>query len=232
MKRIRMGLIGDHNDTHLAHRAIPHALEVCASAAKCGVEPVWLDTVRCETERLEGFDAFWCVPASPYRSMEGALRAIRFAREKGQPFLGTCGGFQHALIEYARNVLGLRSADHAETNPGSSCLIISPLKCSLVEGRGIVLLTEGSRLRELYDSKKATEMYHCSYGLNRAFESKVASEDLRFSARDEGGEVRAFELTNHPFYVGTLFQPERSDFLRQVHPIIYGFMKAAMAAAA
>jgi len=227
MKQIRIALIGDHNEVHLAHRAIPHALEVCASAANCAVEPVWLDTVRCQSEPLESFDAFWAVPASPYQSMEGALRAIQFARENRRPFLGTCGGFQHALIEYARNVLRLPDADHAETNPDAACLVISPLKCSLVERSGIILLADGSRLRQLYDSKQATEAYHCNYGVNTAFESRLASEDLRFSARDENGEVRAFELTNHPFYIGTLFQPERSGLLRQVHPVILGFVKAA-----
>jgi len=82
-------------------------------------------------------------PASPYTSMEGALDAIRYARESRRPFLGTCGGFQHAVIEYARNVCGLRDASHAETHPTAPILVVSPLSCPLVEqSEEIVLQTE------------------------------------------------------------------------------------------
>ncbi len=73
------------------------------------------------------------MPASPYASADGAFAAIRFARENARPFLGTCGGFQHAVIEYARNVIGITDADHAETNPGADMPLIAPLACSLVE---------------------------------------------------------------------------------------------------
>ena len=122
--------------------AIPQALR---SAAPDGlkVEAEWLatETLGLDREavagaRLGAFDALWCVPASPYASMEGALCAIRFARERGVPFLGTCGGFQHALIEYARNVLGMEGADHAESNAEAATPLVTPLSCSLVGARG------------------------------------------------------------------------------------------------
>ena len=70
--------------------------------------------------------------------MDGALRAIRFARETPRPFLGTCGGFQHALIEYARSVLGWADADHAESAPGAGRAVVSPLSCALVEAIDVV----------------------------------------------------------------------------------------------
>lgn len=80
---------------------------------------------------MREYDAFWCAPGSPYRSLTGALDAIRFAREERVPFIGTCGGFQHAVIEYARNVLGFADARHAEYDPyASSDLFISALSCS------------------------------------------------------------------------------------------------------
>jgi CTP synthase (UTP-ammonia lyase) len=94
----------------------------------------------------EGFDGLWCVPGSPYASMEGALNAIRQARESGLPFLGTCGGFQHALIEVARDLLGLADADHSESNPGGDVLLIDRLSCSLVGARGRLHVVAGSRL--------------------------------------------------------------------------------------
>ena len=96
--------------------------------------------------RVFGFSGLWCVPTSPYRSMEGALLAIRYARESGVPFLGTCGGFQHAVIEYARNVLGWADAEHAETAPDAARAVISLLECPLVETSGVVRFVPGSRI--------------------------------------------------------------------------------------
>lgn len=81
---------------------------------------------------LQDFDAIWVVPGSPYRYDDGAFMAIRHARENDVPFLGSCGGFQYAIIEYARNVMGWHDAGHAETDSGGR-LVIAPLSCSLVE---------------------------------------------------------------------------------------------------
>ena len=78
--------------------------------------------------------------------MDGALRAIRFAREQRVPFLGTCGGFQHAVIEYARHALGRADAGHAETTPGAERAVLGALACSLVEVSDEVRLQPGSRI--------------------------------------------------------------------------------------
>src|ERR1051326_2200045 len=154
MKLLRVGLIGNYNAAVAAHQAIPRALELAAAALRnCRVEPCWLPTETLESDhhgRLSGFSGLWCVPASPYVSMEGALGAICFARTERVPFLGTCGGFQHALIEYARNVLGLAQAEHAETIPDAAMPLISRLSCSLVEQHGQIFLREGSRIRQIY----------------------------------------------------------------------------------
>src|SRR6266478_1625832 len=133
---IRIGLVGDYNAEVKAHVAIPKALALAGQSNGCNIAPCWIHTSSISDpldSRLAGFDGLWCVPASPYANMEGALRAIRFARETHRPFLGTCGGFQHAVIEYARNVLGLADADHTETNPRAVLPLISQLSCSLVE---------------------------------------------------------------------------------------------------
>jgi CTP synthase (UTP-ammonia lyase) len=114
--------------------------------------------------------------------MEGALRAIRFAREQGRPFLGTCGGFQHAIIEYARNVLGWADAEHAETAPDATRPVITPLACALVETTGTIRFHRNSLLATAYGCLEATEGYHCSYGLNPAFLSAIVSGPLRVSA--------------------------------------------------
>ena len=231
MQQLSIGLIGDYSPSVPAHIAIPEALDLAAGVVGCSVRAEWLPTEQLDSdaaERLETFDGLWCVPASPYVSMDGALRGIRFAREKGRPFLGTCGGFQHALIEYARNVLGLIDADHAESNPETSFPLMVALQCALVEATGTIMLQPGTRVAALYGQSQAVEAYHCSFGLNPHYEALLADTDLRISGRDTDGEVRIVELEGHPFYVATLFQPERSAFKGHAHPLITAYVAAAL----
>jgi CTP synthase (UTP-ammonia lyase) len=91
--------------------------------------------------------------------VEGALLAIRYAREQAIPFLGTCGGFQHTVIEYARNVLGWADAEHAETAPEASRAVISELQCSLVEVTDTIRLYSGTKLEAAYGACEITEGY-------------------------------------------------------------------------
>jgi CTP synthase (UTP-ammonia lyase) len=227
---ISIGLIGDHNAGVLAHQAIPRALDLAGEIAAAIVCYEWVPTEEIEDDsRVSGFDALWCVPASPYRSMEGALRAIRFAREEGRPFLGTCGGFQHAILEYARNVLGWADAAHAETAPNATRTVIAPLACALVEKTDTICFYENSRLATAYGCLEATEGYHCSYGINPAFLSAIVSGPLGVSAVDRAGEVRAVELERHPFFVATLFQPERVALTGKAPPLPVAFVRATVA---
>jgi CTP synthase (UTP-ammonia lyase) len=227
---LRIALIGEYNSGVTAHAAIPRALQLPANDSGRSVEPDWMATPLFTTKGpglLASFDAIWCVPNSPYASMEGALRAIRFARESGRPFLGTCGGFQHALIEYARNALGLREADHAESNPETALPLISRLACSLAPGIGVIRLTPNSRLARIYGRTEIAENYHCNFGLNPQFESMLNDGKLNITGRDENGDVRAVELGSHPFFIATLFQPEQSAFTGVAHPLIAAFVRAA-----
>lgn len=228
--RLRIALVGDHDPAVTAHRAIPPALALAAEHLGVAVEPVWTPTDRPGLETgagLDEYDGVWCVPASPYRSMDGALGAIRWAREQGRPFLGTCGGCQHALIEYARHVLGLTSADHEESSPEAAVPLVSKLACALVEASNTIAFDEGTRFRAIYGVDSAVETYHCSYGLNPRFEQALDDGRLRVAGRDESGEVRAVELATHPFYMLTLFQPERSALHGERHPLITAFVEAA-----
>jgi CTP synthase len=224
-----IALVGDYRAAVIAHRAIPRALELARMMTAAKVTWSWIPTttIHDASHDLADFTAVWVVPASPYASMDGALAAIRFARETGRPFLGTCGGFQHALIESARNVCGVRDADHAETNPGGAALVITPLACSLVEKTGGINFTPGSRLHTIFGGGPATEGYRCSYGPNPAWRSRLETAGWRFTGFDETGEVRAGELLSHPFFIGTLFQPERSALRGERHPLITAFVQAA-----
>jgi len=227
----RVALIGDYNPTVTAHQAIPRALEIASRACQSAVEWTWVGTdtiVMDAPKQLSQYDAIWCVPASPYASQSGALHAIRYARETGRPFLGTCGGFQHALLEFARNVMGLNDAEHAESNPNAGLLVITSLACALVEKSGWVILAKGSRLETIYGRSEIEEAYHCSYGLNAQFESRLSGTELRITGRDREGEVRAVELAKHPFFICTLFQPERAALRDEAHPLVNAFIVSAV----
>ena len=172
------------------------------------------------------------MPASPYANTEGAISAISLARTQGIPFLGTCGGFQHALIEYFRNVLGKPDAAHAELDPQAEHPLISRLSCSLVEVTATIRLAPESLAHRLYGTDRVEEGYRCNYGLNPEFRSLLESrDDLAIEGTDDAGEIRIVRLRRHPFFLATLFQPERSSLKGLVHPLIRGFVAAAAAAA-
>jgi CTP synthase (UTP-ammonia lyase) len=228
-----IALVGDHDAAVPAHRAIPRALAMAAAALATPLEFRWLPTERIDgTAALAPFDALWCVPASPYRSMDGALRAIRFARERQLPFLGTCGGFQHAVVEYARSVLGWADADHAETSPDAVRPVITALSCALVEVADRVRLHPDSLVARAYGTDETVEGYRCRYGLNPAFRAALVGGALRPAAQDANGDVRALELDGHPFFVATLFQPERAALDGRLPPLVLAFARAALASAA
>ena len=224
---VMIGLIGDYNESVPAHQAIPIALQRAAEIFDITVGFEWVSTEEVTSiTRISRFGGLWCVPASPYRSMDGALLAIRHAREGAVPFLGTCGGFQHAVVEYARNVLGWADAEHAETAPDSLCAVISPLECALVETTGLVRLFPGSRIAAAYGVEETTEGYRCRYGLNPEFRADLVAGPLRAVADDGAGEVRAVELDGHPFFVATLFQPERAALKGEAAPLVGAFVRA------
>ena len=225
----RIALVGDHNPAVVAHQAIPLALALAAETATPPFEWEWVHTstlVGDVAARIDAFDGVWCIPASPYAHAGGALAAIRVARERGMPFLGTCGGFQHALLEYAEAVWRVQGPAHAELDPAAADPVIAPLTCGLVEQTGAVRFEAGSRLRAIYGSDDTIEGYHCNYGLNPAYASRLASGPLRVAARDLAGDVRAVELDSHPFFIATLYQPERSGLAGQYHPLIAAFVDA------
>jgi CTP synthase (UTP-ammonia lyase) len=212
--------------------AIPLAIQLAANDLGCQVEFEWLATPTLEQDyeqKLANYQAIWTVPASPYASMLGALNGIKFARERKIPFLGTCGGFQHMIIEYARNVLGLSEADHAEENPDAPILMVAPLTCSVSEKTNTFRLTPGSKVAIIYGNNEVIEQYGtCNYGLNPEFAPLLEQAGMRVVGVDPDGETRIMELAQHPFFIGALFQPERSAFKDIVHPLIKAFLQAAL----
>jgi CTP synthase (UTP-ammonia lyase) len=226
---MRVALIGDYSASVKAHQAIPLALTLACESRGCAAEWQWLHTATLPddpSEQLAPFHGIWCVPASPYANTRGAIAAIRNAREHRKPFLGTCGGFQHALLEYAEAVWGIARPIHAELDPHGADPVIAPLECSLVEQADDVRFDPTSKLSRIYRAESAHEEYHCRYGLSRHYCDRLASGPLRASAWDSAGDVRAVELDGHPFFIATLFQPERSALGSRRHPLIRAFVDA------
>jgi CTP synthase (UTP-ammonia lyase) len=160
--------------------------------------------------------------------MRGALNAIRRARESGVPLLGTCGGFQHIVLEYARHVLGFTDAAHAEYDPYASSLFISRLACSLVGRSLAITLQPESLVARAYGATTVTEGYYCNFGVNPDYAAMLASSGLAVVGSDAEGEVRVVELRGHPFFVGTLYVPQLRSQPEQPHPLITGFLHASL----
>ena len=162
---VKVGIIGDYDKTSPTHLLTAASLSHTAAAA-LGVphSSQWLSTDT--PHDFAQFDALLCAPGSPYKSLEGALTGIRFARENRKPLLGTCGGFQHIVLEYARNVMGFSDVAHAEYDPYASNLFVKPLSCSL-KGRVMpVEIEPDSVAARAYGSLTAEENYYCNFGMN------------------------------------------------------------------
>lgn len=230
-RSISVGVIGDFDAEFPPHAATNEGLAHAGAALDVQVDVRWLDTTPLQDidlDELASHDALWCAPGSPYKSLAGALRAIRFARESDRPFMGTCGGFQHVVIEYARNVLGFEDAQHAEYDPYASDLFVTPLSCSLVGQTMTVRLAPGSRAAHFYNEAEATEQYYCNFGLNPEHQERLHEAGLRVSGIDQDGEARVLELPERRFYLATLFVPQLTSSPDRPHPLITAYLQTAI----
>ena len=131
---IKIGIIGDY-DGRPSHIATEEALKHAAKKLGIQMEFNWLPTDLLDTSEVElqNYYGFWCAPGSPYKSMNGAINGIKYARENNRPFIGTCGGFQHAVIEFGRNVLHISELEDRNFNPYDSNKYLAALSCSLID---------------------------------------------------------------------------------------------------
>lgn len=131
------------------------------------------------------------------------------------------------IVEFARNVLGVRDADHAEEHPDAAHLYVTALVCSLVGQREPVTIAPGSRAFRVYGQGETVERFYCNFGLNPAHRSEIEQGGLRTSGVDRNGEVRIMEHARNRFCFGTLFVPQMSSTPAKPHPLILGLVKAA-----
>ena len=223
----RLALVGDRSESVRAHAKIPVLIDALATGTDSAIEIYWLrSTDITGPHDVAGFDGVWVIPGSPYLNPDGALAAIRAARTGRIPLLGTCGGFQHVLLEFARNVCGLTAVEHAEENADAAEPLIVPLECSLYGQESTVVIAPGTVAARAMGSGQTTERYFCGYGPNADYLEILQRHGLVFSGRDEHGQVRVAELPDYPFYMASLFQPELSSDPTWVHPLIAAFAAA------
>jgi CTP synthase (UTP-ammonia lyase) len=223
-----IALLGEHTPSYPPHAATDAAFEHSRRLLGADLEAVWVSTDDIGPELFQRFSAIWVAPGSPYKNLEQTLWAIRQARKDGIPCLGTCGGFQHMVLEYARNALGFRDAQHEEYDPYSSTLFISELACSMV-GKTLPLTFEpGSRVAAIYAGLTAKERYYCNFGVNPDCVEILKAGPMRFTGTDPDGEIRVMELPGHPFFLGTLYVPQARSTAARPHPLVTAFLQAVI----
>ncbi len=241
MKReLRIGIVGDWKPGYRGHLATDSALRHAAIGVGSRIENVWLSTVALEMasseSELETFDGLFMTPGTPYASLPGALRALRFARERGWPLLATCGGFQHLLLEFAIDAAGIADGQHGDYGVTGGTQVIVRVACGVpdrvagapaLSGRIRVTLLPPSQVSDIYGSSETDEEFACNWELNPAVRDALEKAGLRIVGLGEQGETRATELPGHPFFVGVLFQPQLSSTASTPHPVIRAFCAAA-----
>lgn len=166
----KIAIIGEYYDNFEPHTSLNKSLDYLHD--EFDFEYEWIDTELVDKERghlLKNYSGIWSAPGSPFKSLDGALYAITYARINDIPHLGTCAGFQHAVIEIARNVLGIEDAQHEEYDAQSSTLFVNKLVCSLAGKTMDVYLKIGTRSHNLYGLDETKENYYCNFGISPAF---------------------------------------------------------------
>jgi CTP synthase (UTP-ammonia lyase) len=222
----RIALLGEYTPTFPPHAATDTAIRHSCAHLGADVHAEWVSTSAIDDTLFERYSGILVAPGSPYKDMERTLGAIRYAREKQIPCLGTCGGFQHVIIEYARNVLDFENTQHAEYDPSASELFISKLACSLAGREMTLQFAPSSRTAGIYGTTSARERYYCDFGVNPDRVALIQDGPLVISGSDQEGEVRIVELPEHMFFIGTLFVPQARSREGQAHPLITAFIRA------
>ncbi|MDF2541283.1 MAG: synthase [Herbinix sp.] len=227
--KILIGIIGDFDLKRPAHKATNEAIQHCARHLDLDVSLQWVPTENLEQnpdKQLKGYDGIWCSPGSPYNSMLGAITGIQYARENDIPFIGTCGGFQHAVLEYIRNILGFHNAGHPEYDTTHGDLFITALSCSLLGETKQIYLKENTMVLSYYKNRVITERYNCNFGVNPTYQKLLDEHGFIVAGMDEQGEARLMELPEKRFYVASLFQPQLSSTPDNPHPLILSYLTA------
>ncbi len=220
------------------------------SSYMSGRKPVisWLNSVDFEKDpkklkELKKYDGIVVPGGFGKRGVEGNLKVAQFARENKIPYFGLCYGMQMMVIEYARNVLGLKDANTREVNPDAKNIVIDVMESqkenlinkryggSMRLGAYKALISDGTIARESYGKKEVIERHRHRYEVNPSYIQELESKGLVFSGRSPDGnlmEIAELPKEKHPFYLGTQFHPEFLARPLDPHPLFTAFIEACI----
>ncbi len=241
-KTVNIGLVGKYVELQDAYKSILESFIHAGAANDCKVKviPVHSEFITDENieDKLSGMDGILVAPGFGERGLEGKIKAIRYAREHSMPFFGICLGMQMAVVEFARNVLGLEGAMSAEvesTTPYPVIDLMEDQKTTTIKGGTMRLgayqciLEEGSLAYRIYGKKMISERHRHRYELNNEYVEALNSHGMRTSGRNpDTGLVEIVELDSHPFFIGVQFHPEFKSTPEHPQPVFVAFVKAAM----
>lgn len=225
-----------------AYKSILEGFIHAGTMNECQVKVKWILSDELTTdnvaENLSGVDGILVAPGFGQRGIEGKLTAIKYIRENNIPFFGICLGMQCAVIEYARNVLGIKDATSAEMETSSENYVID-----LMEGQKDVTqkggtmrlgsypctLKEDTTIFNAYGTGSIEERHRHRYEFNNAYLSQFEEGGMIASGINPTSElVEVVEVPSHPFFVGTQYHPEYKSTVMNPHPLFVAFVKAAL----
>ena len=241
-KEVHIGLVGKYVQLHDAYLSVAEALRHAGYALEADVKIDWIDseTITKETvsEKLASLDGIIVPGGFGSRGIEGMILACQYARENRVPYFGICLGMQIAVIEYARHVLGLESADSGEFDPACEHKVIDFMPGQSVDiDKGGTLrlgsypckIAPDTTMARCYGSELIHERHRHRYEFNNAYRDQFVQAGLTLSGVSPDGRlVETVELSDRDFFVGVQFHPEFKSRPNRAHPLFVGFVGAAM----
>jgi len=239
--RISIGICGKYTEHQDAYKSIAESFIHAGAANKVAVDLQWIsaeDVERYGAERFMGsLSGLLVAPGFGERGIEGKISAIRFVREHGIPFFGICLGLQCAVIEFARNVCGLRTANSTEFKKTEENVIDMMLEQKKVTAYGGTMrlgsypckISRGTKAHKAYKKELIHERHRHRYEVNNAFKETLQEHGMVFSGIcPTNNLVEIIELPNHPWFVGGQFHPELRSRATNPHPLFREFVRAAV----
>jgi CTP synthase len=242
-KVLKIGMCGKYTKLSDSYVSITEALRHAAAKLGVQVSIEWIETTKyeenpSEVREMDQYHGIMVLPGFGARGTEGKIRAISFARENKKPFLGICFGFQLAVVEFTRNVLGHATADTTEVNPGTAYPVIdflpeqkaiSHLGGTMRLGAYKILLEPGTLAHTLYGTSEIYERHRHRYEVNPNYWKELEAAGLKLSGWSaDKKRVEFIELPSHPFFLGTQAHPEFKSRPGRPSPPYYGFVEACM----
>lgn len=240
--QVDIALVGKYVELQDAYKSILESFVHAGAANECKVnvhtiQSEFVDASNVE-EKIGGMDAVLVAPGFGERGIEGKIVAIKYAREHNVPFFGICLGMQMCVVEFARDVLGLKEAASAEVNPSTPYPVIDLMedqKSTTIKGGTMRLgayecqLDRDSLAYKIYGTEIISERHRHRYEFNGDFLERMEEGGLKATGRNpETGLVEIVEIPTHPFFIGVQFHPEYKSTPEKPQPIFVAFVKAAM----